>query len=93
MLVLRDTDMQRDTIGELVSASGDRDLRPGDLLYIPGHVMIYAGHGTVIHADGVTMMVRRDNLAVLMRERGFDWKGFTVRRDPAAMGISPAGAG
>jgi cell wall-associated NlpC family hydrolase len=93
VLVLRDTDMQRETIGEAVSANSEGDLRPGDLLYIPGHVMIYAGHSAVIHADGVTMMVRRDNLAALMRERGFDWKGFTVRRDPAAMGIRPAGAG
>jgi len=93
MLVLRDTDMQRDTIGQAVSASSEGDLRPGDLLYIPGHVMIYAGDNAVIHADGVTMMVRRDNLAALMRDRGLDWKGITVRRDPAAMGISPADAG
>jgi cell wall-associated NlpC family hydrolase len=86
--------MQRDTIGDPVKAGAERDLEPGDLLYIPGHVMIYAGGGEVIHADGVTMMVRRDNLAALMRERGLDWSGITVRRDPTAMGINPAaGAG
>jgi cell wall-associated NlpC family hydrolase len=93
VLVLRDTDMQRDTIGQPISASSEGDLRPGDLLYIPGHVMIYAGEGDVIHADGVTMMVRRENLAALMRDRGLDWSGINVRRDPAAMGLSPAGAG
>jgi cell wall-associated NlpC family hydrolase len=92
-LVLRDTDMQLDTIGDPIKAEAERDLRPGDLLYIPGHVMIYAGDRDIIHADGVTMMVRRDNLATQMRERGLDWNGITVRRDPAAMGISLAGAG
>jgi cell wall-associated NlpC family hydrolase len=93
VLVLRDAAMQRETIGELVSARDERDLQPGDLLYVPGHVMIYAGAGDVVHADGATMTVRRENLAVLMRERGLDWNGFTIRRDPAAMGVSPAGAG
>jgi cell wall-associated NlpC family hydrolase len=93
ILVLRDTDMQRDTIGEGVAASSETELEPGDLLYIPGHVLIYAGKGEAIHADGATMMVRRDNLAALMRARGLDWSGFTVRRDPAAMRISSAGAG
>ena len=36
--VLRDTDMQRDTIGEPVPASRESELRRGDLIYIPGHV-------------------------------------------------------
>jgi cell wall-associated NlpC family hydrolase len=84
VLVLRDTDMQRETIGEAASAGAERDLRPGDLLYIPGHVLIYAGDGAVIHADGASMAVRRDNLAALTRKRGLDWKSFTVRREPQA---------
>jgi cell wall-associated NlpC family hydrolase len=83
ILVLRDTDMQRDTIGEAAPACGEADLRRGDLLYIPGHVLIYAGDGAVIHADGASMMVRRDTLAGLMRERALDWKSFTVRRQPS----------
>jgi cell wall-associated NlpC family hydrolase len=93
MLVLRDTDMQRDTIGDGVAIGGEGDLKPGDLLYIPGHVLIYAGAGDAIHADGAGMTVRQENLAALMRGRGLDWTGFTVRRHPAAMGISPVGAG
>lgn len=93
ILVLRDTDMQRDTIGDALAAGSENELRPGDLLYIPGHVLIYAGEGEAIHADGATMTVRRDNLAALMRARGLDWGGFTVRRDPAPEGVTPAGAG
>lgn len=78
--VPRDTDMQRDTIGEPVAARDLADLRRGDLLYLPGHVLIHAGDGAVIHADGGTMTVRRDDLAAWMRARGLDLAGFTVRR-------------
>jgi cell wall-associated NlpC family hydrolase len=88
ILVLRDTDMQRDTIGEEVPAGAEHDLSRGDLLYMPGHVLIYAGEGAVIHADGASMMVRRDNLVALMRERSLECGSFTVRRDPTAGGLS-----
>jgi cell wall-associated NlpC family hydrolase len=82
--VPRDTDMQQDAIGEAVPVGGQADLRRGDLLYLPGHVLIYAGDGAVIHADGASMMVRRDTLAALMRERSLDFAGFVVRRHPDA---------
>lgn len=78
--VPRDTDMQQGAIGEAVAVSRAADLRRGDLLYLPGHVLIYAGDGAVIHADGISMTVRRDGLAGLMRERGLDFAGFVVRR-------------
>jgi cell wall-associated NlpC family hydrolase len=81
--ILRDTDMQRDTIGTAVSVQDEMALRRGDLIYIPGHVMLYAGAGDVIHADGVTMMARREKLAPLMRLRGLDFAVFVIRR-PAA---------
>jgi len=84
LTVLRDTDMQRDTIGERVPVGCEADLRRGDLMYLPGHVLIYAGDGAVIHADGASMMVRQDGLTQLMRERGFAFAGFDVRRHPAA---------
>jgi cell wall-associated NlpC family hydrolase len=84
--VMRDTDMQRDSIGDAVAIAGDADLRQGDLLYLPGHVLIYAGDGNVIHADGASMTVRRDNLAGLMRDRKLELAGFVVRRHPAAAG-------
>ncbi len=82
--VLRDTDMQRDSIGDAVSASDDGDLRRGDLLYLPGHVLIYAGDGAVIHADGASMAVRRDGLKEWMRGRGLNLHGFAVRRVSSA---------
>jgi len=84
--VLRDTDMQSHSIGDAVSASHEGDLRGGDLLYLPGHVLIYTGGGAVIHADGASMTVRRDRLALLMRERGLDFAGLVVRRRPGAAG-------
>ena len=86
ILVLRDTDMQRETIGGRVSVRAERDLRPGDLLYMPGHVLIYAGDGAVIHADGASMMVRRDNLAALMRERKLRLRDFIIRRQSPVSG-------
>ncbi len=82
--VLRDTDMQRDTIGETVTIGAEADLRPGDLLYMPGHVLIYAGRGEVIHASDGVMMVRRQLLSEFMAGRGFDFTSFVVRRHPAA---------
>ena len=77
--VLRDTDMQRDSIGKPVSIGDEEQLRRGDLIYLPGHVMIHAGDGEVIHADGATMRVRRDNLAALIQAR-LEFAGFAVRR-------------
>lgn len=78
--VLRDTDLQCASIGAAASAGGERDLRRGDLLYLPGHVLIHAGDGAVIHADGASMTVRRDRLARLMRGRSLDFAGVVVRR-------------
>ena len=84
LTVPRDTDMQQGAIGERVPVDRQADLRRSDLLYLPGHVLIYGGDGAVIHADGVSMMVRRDDLARLMRERGLAFSGFVVRRHAAA---------
>jgi cell wall-associated NlpC family hydrolase len=85
VMVLRDTDMQRDTIGEQVAAGSEADLRRGDLLYMPGHVLIYAGDGEVIHASDGTMSVRRQSLNEFIRARGYDVTSFVVRHHPAAL--------
>jgi cell wall-associated NlpC family hydrolase len=78
--VPRDTDMQRDAIGLPAAVCHAAELRRNDLIYLPGHVLIYAGKGAVIHADGASMIVRRDDLAGLMRQRGWRFAEFTVRR-------------
>ena len=78
--VPRDTDMQRDVIGAAVAVSHDGDLRRDDLIYVPGHVMICAGEGRVIHAYGGDMRVRQDKLAALMATHGWSFADFTIRR-------------
>lgn len=78
--VPRDTDMQRDAIGELVAVAQMADLRRNDLIFMPGHVMIYAGEGMVIHAFGGTMSVRQNSLAELLKGWSQDLADFTVRR-------------
>jgi cell wall-associated NlpC family hydrolase len=78
--VPRDTDMQRGAIGSAVEITGAGDLQRNDLIYVPGHVMICAGEGTVIHAYGGDMRVRRDELAALMATNGWSFADFTVRR-------------
>jgi cell wall-associated NlpC family hydrolase len=75
--VPRDTDMQRDAIGTPVPADA---LQRGDLIYIPGHVMICAGDGEIIHASGAGMAVRRDILADIVRAWRLDPAKFVVRR-------------
>ena len=78
--VLRDTDMQRETIGTAVTVTRIADLQRNDLIYIPGHVMIVTGQGRVIHASGDGMAVRRDSIAALLRRWGYTIANLTVRR-------------
>ena len=87
--VLRDTDMQREAIGNRVAAADERDLRPGDLLYLEGHVLIYRGDGEVIHADGASMMVRRERLAQFLGRHRLELGQIVIRRHPAAI-VRPA---
>lgn len=89
--VPRDTDMQREMIGGLVAVRNDAELHPGDLLYLPGHVLIYAGAGAVIHADGASMTVRRDRMAPWLQARGLKLPDLTVRRPPSAGRTAAAG--
>lgn len=90
--VPRDTDMQRDGIGSAVEAADAAQLRRGDLLFLPGHVMIYEGAGTIIHADGRRMEVVRETLDGFLAARGMRVSGLTVRRaaDPAAAAANDA---
>jgi cell wall-associated NlpC family hydrolase len=80
LAVPRDTDMQRETIGSAAEITGVGDLRRNDLIYVPGHVMICADNGIVIHAYGGDMSVRQDKLAELMATNGWRFAELTVRR-------------
>jgi cell wall-associated NlpC family hydrolase len=58
--VLRDADMQEQSIGEVIEAG---DLRRGDLVFWKGHVAMMEDEHTIIHANGYTMNVSRERLA------------------------------
>jgi cell wall-associated NlpC family hydrolase len=72
--------MQRDGIGEAVAIERIAELHRNDLIFTPGHVMIYAGKGAVVHAYGGDMTVRQDKLAELMLRWGHRFADFAVRR-------------
>jgi cell wall-associated NlpC family hydrolase len=57
--VLRDTDMQRASIGTEI---GRDELRRGDLVFWKGHVAIMTDGETMIHASGFTMDVSHEGL-------------------------------
>lgn len=78
--VPRDTDMQRDAIGMAVEVGDAAELRRGDLLFLPGHVMIYEGAGTIIHADGRRMETVRENLEGFLAARSLGLSALAVRR-------------
>lgn len=58
--VLRDTDMQRASVGTEV---GGDELRRGDLVFWKGHVAIMVDAGMMIHSSGFTMDVSHERLA------------------------------
>lgn len=78
--VPRDTDMQCERIGTRVVVMKGSDLYRNDLIYIPGHVLIYAGNGIVTHASGAAMMVRTESLTELMRASNLRLADLKVRR-------------
>jgi cell wall-associated NlpC family hydrolase len=57
--VLRDTDMQRASIGVEI---GRDELRRGDLVFWKGHVAIMVDAGMMIHSSGFTMDVSHEGL-------------------------------
>jgi cell wall-associated NlpC family hydrolase len=57
--VLRDADMQEQTIGTVIDAA---DLDRGDLVFWKGHVGIMEDRTTMIHANGYSMTVWRERL-------------------------------
>ena len=81
--VPRDTDQQADVIGEDIPIPDDvGQLRPGDIVYFPGHVGIHLGAGALLHASSHDMMVVTHALSdVVDRMQDRHGKGITrVRR-------------
>lgn len=61
--VLRDTDMQEASVGDLLETGGDYSgLRRGDLVFWKGHVGIMVDGARMLHANGSTMNVALEPL-------------------------------
>ena len=60
--VLRDTDMQAESIGVVIDPA-ETPLRRGDLVFWRGHVAIMLDGAMMLHASGHTMSVAREPLA------------------------------
>jgi cell wall-associated NlpC family hydrolase len=70
--VLRDSDMQADTIGDPLDPGPDyARLVRGDLVFWKGHVAIMTDPKTMIHANGHTMTVAREGLAEAIARIGY----------------------
>ena len=80
VLVPRDSDLQADSVGTEVSADSVSALQRYDLLFLPGHVVLYDGAGSVIHADGGSMMVVNEPLLQLLERRSLKVQDFRIRR-------------
>ncbi len=77
--VLRDTDMQAETIGQPV---GRDELTRGDLVFWKGHVAIMEDEKTLLHANGHTMTVAREGLDDAIRRIGWLYAQPTGYRRP-----------
>ena len=81
--VLRDSDMQAETIGTAIEpGSGYSGLRRGDLVFWKGHVAIMTDEKTMIHANGHTMLVSREGLKDAVDRIGYLYGGPTGFRRP-----------
>jgi cell wall-associated NlpC family hydrolase len=81
--VLRDTDMQAESIGEPIHpGAGFSGLRRGDLVFWKGHVAIMTDADNMIHANGHTMLVSRERLSDAIDRIGYLYGGPTGFRRP-----------
>jgi cell wall-associated NlpC family hydrolase len=81
--VLRDSDMQAASIGELIEPAADfSNLKRGDLVFWKGHVAIMTDGENMIHASGHTMMVSREGLKQAIERIGYLYGGPTGFRRP-----------
>lgn len=80
---LRDSDMQQETLGEIVQPDADySNLQRGDLVFWKGHVAICAAPGMLIHASGHTMSVTLEPLHDAIRRIAYLYDLPTLIRRP-----------
>jgi cell wall-associated NlpC family hydrolase len=77
--VPRDSDMQASGLGTLISRE---ELIRGDLVFWKGHVGIMEDGETLLHANGHTMSVARENLEAAIARIGWLYGGPTCFRRP-----------
>ena len=76
----RDTDMQSSGLGDPIER---QVLRRGDLVFWKGHVAIMEDAETMIHANGHTMTVARENFEAAVERIGWLYQRPTGYRRPA----------
>jgi cell wall-associated NlpC family hydrolase len=77
--VLRDSDMQAASIGEVIPLDTDQ-LRRGDLVFWKGHVGMMANGQNLLHANGNTMNVALEPLADAIKRISFLYGDPTLAR-------------
>lgn len=63
----RDSDLQQRFMQLHHQAVRGNDLQAGDLLFVPGHVMIVSGKESIIHANGYHMRVVEEDMKVALQ--------------------------
>lgn len=81
--VLRDTDMQEQSIGAPLDPGTDfENIRRGDLVFWKGHVAIMTDSENMIHANGHTMLVSHERLDDAIERIGYLYGQPTSFRRP-----------
>jgi cell wall-associated NlpC family hydrolase len=75
----RDTDMQAKGLGQPIERE---ELVRGDLVFWKGHVAIMEDPDTIIHANGHTMTVARENFVDAVKRIGWLYEQPTGYRRP-----------
>lgn len=81
--VLRDTNMQEDSLGHPLDPGKDfENVRRGDLVFWKGHVAVMTSETDMIHANGHTMLVSREGLKDAIQRIGYLYGQPTSFRRP-----------
>lgn len=75
----RDTDMQAKGLGEPIDRA---EIRRGDLVFWKGHVATFEDPETILHANGHTMTVARENFEAAVKRIGWLYEQPTGYRRP-----------